>query len=75
MTNVRDFPLNLNLGETYLDTDPDKILQAAIGNLSEVVICGYEPDGSFYFASTRSSGPETLWLLAQAQKRLLEISQ
>ena len=74
MSNVKDFPLGLNAGETRIDSDPDQILSAAVGKLAEVVIVGYEPDGSFYFASTRSSGPETLWLLAQAQRRLLEIS-
>ena len=75
MSNLIDFPLGLNAGETRLDSDPDRILTAAVGRLGEVVIVGYEPDGSFYFASTRSSGPETLWLLAQAQRKLLEISE
>ena len=51
------------------------MLAAAVGKLNEVVIVGYEADGSFYFASTRASGPDTLWLLAQAQRRLLEISE
>ncbi len=73
MTKVIDFPLGLNEGETRLDLDPDKILTAAVGKLKEVVIVGYEADGSFYFASSQASGPNTLWLLAQAQRKLLEI--
>ena len=73
MTKVIDFPLHLNEGETYADLDPDKILKAAVGELKEVVIVGYKDNGDFYFASTRSSGPDTLWLLAQAQSKLLAV--
>ena len=75
MAKLIDFPLHLNPGETYADIDPDKVLTGALGKLNEVVIVGYEADGSFYFASTRADGPQTLWLLAQAQKRLLEIGE
>ena len=76
MSNVKDFPLGLQGNETRLDLEPNNILEAAVTHdLREVVIVGYEPDGSFYFASSRSSGPETLWMLAQAQRKLLEISE
>jgi hypothetical protein len=76
VSKLVDFPLGLNEGETRLDLVPNDILDAAMTrHLNEVVIVGYEPDGSFYFSSSRSSGPETLWMLAQAQRRLLEISE
>jgi len=75
MAKLIDFPIGLDAGETRLDLDPDAVLTGALGKLNEVVIVGYEADGSFYFASTRADGPQTLWLLAQAQKRLLEIGE
>lgn len=74
-SKIIDFPLGLNEGETRQDLDPDKILNGAVGQLKEVVIVGYAKDGSFWFASSRSSGPESLWMLAQAQRKLLEIAQ
>jgi len=75
MAKLIDFPLGIHEGETRLDLEPDKVLTGAVGKLSEVVVVGYEANGDFYFASTRASGPDTLWLLAQAQRRLLEISE
>ena len=75
MNKVIDFPLHLNPGETYADIDPDKVLTGAVGKLSEVVIVGYESDGSLYFASTRANGPDVLWLLKQAEQRLLAIER
>jgi hypothetical protein len=75
MNKVIDFPLHLNPGETYADIDPDKVLTSAVGKLSEVVIVGYESDGSFYFASTQANGPDVLWLLKQAEQRLLAIER
>jgi len=73
MSKVIAFPLHLNSGETYADIEPDTVLQGAIGKLKEVVIVGYESDGSFYFASTRANGPDVLWLLKLAEQRLLAI--
>ena len=75
MAKLIDFPLHLNPGETYADIDPDKVLTGALGKLNEVVIVGYEADGSFYFASTRANGPDVLWLLKQAEQRLLAIER
>jgi len=43
--------------------------------LKEVVVVGYEADGSFYFASTRANRPDVLWLLKQAEQRLLAIER
>jgi hypothetical protein len=75
MNKVIDFPLHLNPGETYADIDPDKVLTSAVGKLNEVVIVGYESDGSLYFASTQANGPDVLWLLKQAEQRLLAIER
>lgn len=65
MSNLIDFPIGLNAGETRIDLDPDLILSEAVGKLTEVVIAGYEPDGNFYFASTRTS--ESRGLVKNAQ--------
>jgi len=75
MAKLIDFPIGLNEGETYQDLDTDKVLAGALGKLNEVVIVGYEADGSLYFASTRANGPDVLWLLKQAEQRLLAIER
>lgn len=75
MAKLIDFPIGLDAGETRLDLDPDKVLTGAVGMLKEVVIVGYESDGSLYFASTGTHGPDVLWLLKQAEQRLLAIER
>ena len=75
MAKLIDFPIGLNEGESRLDFDPDEALTGAVGMLKEVVVVGYEADGSFYFASTRANGPDVLWLLKQAEQRLLAIER
>ena len=67
-----DFPVGLNGGETRLHIDPDQILNAAVGKCTKVAVIGWEPDGSFYFASSEADGPSVLWDLEVAKKRLLE---
>lgn len=69
MTNVVQFP-----GDTTVNIEPNAVLDAAmVANLSEVVVVGMGDDGSFYFASSEGNGANTLWLLAQAQRILLEM--
>lgn len=46
---------------------------AARDELSEVVVLGYTKDGEFYFSASEAGGPDVLWLLEYAKKRLLEI--
>jgi len=75
MAKLIDFPIGLDAGETRLDLDPDAVLTGAVGMLKEVVIVGYEADGSLYFASTRANAPDVLWLLKQAEQRLLAIER
>ena len=75
MAKLIDFPLGINEGETRLDLDPDMLLTAAVGRLKDVVIVGYEANGDFYFASSQADGPEVLWLLKQAEQRLLAIER
>jgi len=75
MAKLIDFPIGLDAGDTRLDFDPDDALTGAVGKLKEVVIVGYEADGSLYFASNRANGPDVLWLLKQAEQILLDIEQ
>jgi len=75
MAKLIDFPIGLNEGESRLELDPDAVLTGAVGKLTEVVIVGYEADGSLYFASTGTHGPDVLWLLKQAEQRLLAIER
>jgi len=75
MAKLIDFPISLDAGETRLDLEPDAVLTGAVGMLKEVVVVGYEADGLLYFASTRANGPDVLWLLKQAEQRLLAIER
>lgn len=61
-------------GVTRLDTPPEKVLNAALeAGLGQVVIVGFDKEGDFYFASSQADGGDTLWLIALAQKKLLEM--
>lgn len=61
-------------GPTRLSIPVDRVLdRAKDAGLSEVVVIGYDKDGAFYFAGSEADGPNNLWLLALAQKKLLEI--
>lgn len=60
-------------GITRLDIPADRVITAAVGKLQDVIIVGYDKDGGFYFASSKASGPEVVWLLELAKKILLEI--
>lgn len=69
MAKVIDFT-----GITTLDLDPDRILEAAKGELESVVIVGYgrAADGSQteYFATSISDGGAAAWVLHRAIRRL-----
>ena len=60
-------------GPTRIDSPPEKILNAAQKqNLKSVVIIGWTED-DWYFASSIAAGPEVLWLLELARKKLMEV--
>jgi len=59
---------------TYLDIPVERVLDGAKkAGLEGVVVIGYKKDEEFYFSSSSSSGPEVVWLLEHAKKRLLEV--
>jgi hypothetical protein len=69
MTDVITFP-----GITKLDTDPDLILEQALGQLESVVVCGFDKDGNQYFASSVADGADALWHLERAKYALMKIT-
>lgn len=60
-------------GITRLDLAPDDVLGAAVGELSTVVVLGYDKDGKEYFASSVSDGADVLWLLERCKVNLLQV--
>lgn len=68
MDNVVKFP-----GITRLDVDPERVLEAALGQLEGVVVLGLTKDGEEeYFASSYADGGTVMWLLERCKKKLLE---
>lgn len=68
MSNVVD----LNV-VTKLDIDPDRVLSKHIGQLDQVVICGFDKDGDEVFASSIADGADVLWLLERSKLKLLRM--
>ena len=59
---------------TKLDIPIGRIIEGAVTHkVASVVVLGYDEDGDFYFASSIADGPEVLWLLELAKKKLLEV--
>lgn len=59
---------------TTLDIPIERVLDGAKeAELKRVVVIGYKEGEEFYFSSSFSSGPEVVWLLEHAKKRLLEV--
>ena len=59
---------------TRLDVPADRVLEAAIGQLTEVVITGFDKEGNEYFASSVADGGSTLWHLERAKYKLLRLA-
>jgi hypothetical protein len=60
-------------GVKHLQVPGADVLKAALeSNLVNAVVIGWDTDGDFFFASTEANHSVTLWLLAHAQKMLLD---
>jgi hypothetical protein len=59
-------------GVTKLDIPVDRVLEQAKGELSGVVVLGFDKEGKFYGASSYADGGTVLWLLESCKKMLLE---
>jgi hypothetical protein len=60
---------------TRLDIPPDRMLEAAMGQLETAIIIGYDKDGEEYFAASCADGADALWLIERAKKSLLEVKE
>ncbi len=59
-----------------LDIPVERVLhQASLAGLQSAVVIGYDADGGFWFASSHADGSEALWLLAKAQRALLNFGE
>jgi hypothetical protein len=56
---------------TQLNLPPDRILDAAKGQLKSVVLVGFDTDGQVYAASSLADGGSVLWLIEQLKIKLL----
>ena len=71
MTKI--LPLN---NVTYLDIPPDRVLEAAKGELEGVVIIGFsKKDSNLYTASSYADGGTVLWLLESCKHELMELDE
>lgn len=56
---------------TKLDVPCDKLLEKAMGQLTEVVILGFDHDGKEWFASSKADAGGVVWHLERAKLKLL----
>jgi len=59
--------------ETTLNIPPDRILLRAMGNLTDVLVIGYDHEGNEYFSSSCPDGANILWLLERAKLKLITV--
>jgi hypothetical protein len=58
--------------DTTLPIPSDRLLRAALeGDVSDVVILGYGPDGKLWFSSADPDPAQVLWLLELGKRFLL----
>ena len=69
MNNITEFPVP----DCQLVVDPNDVLNAAINNVSKVVVIGVQKDGSLYCASSHNEA-EASFLLLRAQNFLINLS-
>ena len=60
---------------TTLDMPPDRILQQAIGEMSDVMVVGWDHDGELYVRTNFSDGGAVLWLLEKVRQELLKCTE
>ncbi len=60
-------------GITSLDSNPDRVLEEAVGELETVVVLGFTKDGAEYFASSVSDGGTVTWLMDRAKRHMHDL--
>lgn len=73
--SIRDPKIISFPGITRLDSNPDHVLESAIGELDSVLIIGYHKDGGEYFATSLADGGDALWLAERFKKALLAVPE
>lgn len=58
--------------ETDADVDVDKVLEAAIGKLSAVIVIGWTENRGFYLALSQGALSENLMLIEVSKAMLME---
>lgn len=58
-------------GNTRHDINPDEVLEGAKGQLTSVVVIGYDRDGYLFLASSSADGPKVNWLLDKVKHKLI----
>ena len=55
--------------------DPDEVLRAAVGEVKDVLIIGYDSDGELYVASSPyfADGGNMLWALETVKAKLMNM--
>ena len=56
---------------TRLDLNPDRVLSASLGQVTDVMVVGWDKDGELFLASSHAQAAELLWLLEKAKEALL----
>lgn len=70
VTNVIPIGKIKDVSEVTVDT----ILDSAKTHLKDVLVIGWEEDGSLYAASSMPEGDKVLWLLENTKNLLMEAS-
>ena len=60
---------------TTVDLPPDKVLSAALGRLTEVIIIGVDDAGAFYFAASTSDLERVLWQIKKAERETVTMGE
>ena len=58
-------------GETTEEIPCDRVLEAAVGQLEEVLIIGRHADGNIYIASSAADLQRILWNIEIAKKEII----
>lgn len=58
-------------GKTSNDIEARKVLEAAIGKVTAVLLIGEDTNGKWYFASSVGDKREMLWWIEEFKQRLL----
>lgn len=58
-------------GPTRLDLPPDRVLEAATGELETVLVLGYDHEGNEYYAASTADGGTLVWLTERFKTKLV----